>query len=287
MGAFTIAYVPTVEEVQMVDKVNIVENVENVDVVQDVKKFPHPYFPLKKYNYQKGGRVHVISNTGMFQAVYIPEHDMEVKGIHLSFTSYNIDDTYDIMLGSRYILKDSYVKEMTEYRMFEVYETVNAGTPIIINFYNNSGLEKYLMYEIITVIDEQVISETDSFYWTLDWEDENYELGEQDYLTLVVSQPNYVNMESVIDTFSLSIIDITLSSVNALITFDGTDISTDYVETEPEYISEGFLARVNVIAITSVVRYDKSIAITFKNISNTDPHPVEIQVIGTVNNSVE
>ena len=165
MGSFTIAYVPTVEECLLVEQVNNVNTVQDVNTVHDVRKLPHPYFPLKKYNYQKGGQIHITPNIGMYQAVYIPDTEVEFKGIQLICTSYNVDDTYDVMIGSRYVIKDSHVKEMTEYRTFEVYEVVPSGTPIVINFHNNSGLEKYLMYEVVTLVDEEYVYDEDRLDW--------------------------------------------------------------------------------------------------------------------------
>ena len=287
MGSFTIAYVPTVEEVlkvEQVDRVQLVDTVDTVNTVNDVKKLPHPYFPLKKLNYQTGGQIHVAPVTGMYQAVYIPNREIEFKGIHLCLTSYNIEDTYDVMIGSRYVIKNSYVKEMTEYRMFEVYEIVPAGTPIVINFHNNSGLEKYLMYEIIALSNEAITTDINNLNWAFYWEGLNVEVGEDDYLSLVLIQPNYVNMDSNIDAFTLTIADLTQHVETAEITYLNGTITSTYEETVPEYMNSGFLARVNVIAITSIIVYEKSFVIVFKNISSTDPHPVEIGISGSVIN---
>lgn len=284
MGSFTIAYVPTVEEVLKVEQVDRVQLVDTVGTVNDVRKLPHPYFPLKQLNFQTGGQIHIAHATGMYQAVYIPNKEIEFKGIHLCLTSYNIEDTYDVMIGARYVIKNSYVKEMTEYRMFEVYEVVPAGTPIVINFHNNSGLEKYLMYEIIALSNEAVTTDIDNLDWSFYWEGLNVEVGAGDYLSLVLIQPNYVNMDSNIDSFTLTIADLTQHIEVARITYSGGVLSSTYAETVPEYENSGFLARVNVIAITSVIAYEKSFVVTFKNISSIDPHPVEIGISGSVTN---
>lgn len=281
MGAFTIAYVPTVEEVL---KVKQVDTVRTVEEVKNVQKLPHPYFPLKKLNYQKGGRLHIEPEINTYQAVYIPECDLELKGIHLCLTSYNVEDTYDVMIGSRYIIKGSYVKEMAEYRMLEVYEVVNAGTPIIINFHNYSGLEKYLLYEIITLVDQEIIFDNNTLDWNFYWEGINYILGPNDYLNLVIPQPNYVNIDSIIHEFALSIINLRDTNLITTITYKNDTLNTDYVETDPAYIEYGFLARVNVIAVDSIEKYQKSILITFKNISTIDNHPVEIGIRGNITN---
>lgn len=280
MSTFVISYVPEVENVQ---------NIENIEVVQDVRQLPFPYFPLKKFNFQKGGMVHITPTQNLHQAVFIPDKDIEFKGVHLSFTSYNIEDTYDVMIGSRYLIKDSHVKEMTEYRMLEVYEDVGAGTPIVVNFHNNSGHEKYLMYEMIALIDEEVMLSASELEWDFYWEDQNVEIGSEDYLTVVVNQPNYVNMSSYIDTFYLDIIDRTLPDVNiATIYCDSQgNITSTYEETEEEFLGEGFLARVNVTALKWVERNTGNITITFKNISSIDPHPIEIGVRGFVLNRTE
>lgn len=298
MGAFVISYVPNVENVDNIDllqKVNQVDNltnvetVETVEVVEDVRKLPHPYFPLKKYNYQRGGDIHITPTTNMYQAVYIPDMDCELKGFHLCFTSYNIEDTYDIMIGSRYIVKGSHVKEMTEYRTLEVYEVVEAGTPIVINYYNNSGLEKHLLYEIITLVDEEVLNHESLLNWSFNWQDETLMVGEQDFCTLVINQPNYVNMESEIEEFILTITDLTTQLEIAQINNSGGVINSSYIEPEPDLQALGLLARVNVVGIVSIQKFAKSIHITFKNINNTgtvDPHPIQIGIYGVVVNNV-
>ena len=313
MGAFVISYVPNVENVdniellkkvnqldnvtnvQRVQKVDHVDNVTNVETVQDVmtvhnvRKLPHPYFPLKKYNYQYGGSLHITNTQNLYQAVYVPGIDCEFKGVHLCFTSYNIEDTYDVMIGSRYIMQGSHVKEMSEYRMLETYEVVPAGTPIVIQFHNNSGLEKYLLFEVITLVDDSILNTSNILNWTFDWQDTSVEVGEQDFCTLIINQPNYVNMDSDIDNFTLDIRDMTTQLHVATITYNGGIINTDYIEDDPTYTGQGYLARVNVIAITSVTRFDKAIQILFKNINDTgtvNPHPIELGISGDVNNLV-
>ncbi len=298
MGAFVISYVPNVENVdniELLKKVNQLDNITNVETVQDIMtvhdvgKLPHPYFPLKKYNYQYGGSLHITSTQNLYQAVYTPGIDCEFKGVHLCFTSYNIEDTYDVMIGSRYIMQGSHVKEMSEYRMLETYEVVPAGTPIVIQFHNNSGLEKYLLFEVVTLVDESVLNNSDVLNWTFDWEDISVLVGEQDLCSLIINQPNYVNMDSDIDNFTLDIRDTTTQLHVAAITYQDDVLSSDYIEDEPEYQGSGFLARVNVTAITSVTRFDKSIQIVFMNINDTgtlDPHPIEIGISGDVNNLV-
>ena len=284
MSMFTIAYVPTVEEVLKVNTVDVVRKVEEVDKVNDVRKLPHPYFPLKKYNFQKGGQLHITPTMNMYQAVYIPENEVELKGVQLCFTSYNIEDKYDVMIGSRFIIKDSYVKEMTEYRMFEVYEVVPAGTPITINYYNNSGLEKFMMYELIMLIDQKVFNITSNLNWTFNWNGGAYHLGSEDVLNLIISQPNYVNMDSRISSFSLNVFDIRTQANIANITYNG-NINSTYIETVPDYIPLSLLARVNIIGITAIQVFEKSISILFKNLSNITSHPIEIGITGNVVNT--
>jgi len=292
MANFVVTYnvnTENVDNIELVKKVNQLDNVSNVQTVQDVRKLPHPYFPLKVFNYQQGGAVHITATKNTYQAVYVPDVDCEFKGVHLCLTSYNIEDTYDVMIGSRYVIKGSHVKEMSEYRTLEVYEDVSAGTPITIVFHNNSGLEKFLLYEIITLVDEQVINNTEIMEWSFTWEDQTIEVGEQDLCTLIINQPNYVNMESRIDNFVLEITDMTTFLKVAIITYDGT-VYSDYEETDPRYTSLGLLARVNVIGIVAVVRYDKAIQIVFKNLNDTgtvNPHPIQIGVSGIVQNYIE
>ena len=282
--------VETVDQVKNVQNVEWVETVDNVNTVKDVRKLPHPYFPLKQYNYQYGGAVHATATQNTYQAVYLPEYDCEFKGVHLCFTSYNIEDTYDVMIGSRYIMKGSHVKEMSEYRMLEVYEDVPAGTPITIEFHNNSGLEKYLMFEFVCLFDETIINYPGIMTWNFDWKDTAQTINEQDDCVLVINQPNYVNMDSTISDFNLTIADLTTQATIATVSCDNSgNISSNYVETLPEYQGIGYLARVGIIAIKSITRFDKAIQIVFRNIGTTGtttPHPIEMGVHGLVNNVI-
>ena len=280
--------VTNIQQLEQVDNVTNVETVQDVNTVHDVRKLPFPYYPLKKYNYQKGGSVHITASSNMYQAVYTPGVDCEFKGIGICFTSYNIEDTYDVMVGARYIIQGSSVKEMAEQRMLEVYEVVQAGTPIVIQFHNNSGLEKYMLYEFITLVDDEILNSNETLQWSFYWEDQNIEVGEQELCTLIINQPNYVNMDSHISYFDLAITDLNTQLTAATITCNSDGlISTDYIEDIPELQSLNLLARVNVIGIVSVTRYDKTLHIVFKNIENigtVDPHPIEIGVSGAVNN---
>ena len=286
----TVKTVNTVKNVENVENVDWVETVDEVNTVHDVRKLPHPYFPLKKYNFQPGGMIHVTPTTNTFQAVFVPPYEIEFNGVHLAATAYNIEDTYDVMIGARYIMQDSHVKEMSEYRMLNVYEVVPAGTPIVINFHNNSGLEKHLMYEFILLANEQNMYNQNTMNWVFNWEDMAQEIGEQDTMTLMINQPNYVNMDSNISTFSLDIMDLNIQQRVATVTCSSSGtVTSDYNETEPSYQGLGFLARANAIAIVSVTRFAKAIQVVFKNINNTgtlDPHPVEIGIEGNVVNIV-
>lgn len=274
MPAFVISYVPNVENV---DEVQVVKKVE------EVLKLPYPYFPLKKFNYQVGGSVHITSTVNNYQAVYTPDKDCELKAIHMCFTSYNIEDTYDVWIGSRCIIKNSHVKEMSEFRDLEVYEAVTAGTPIVIEFSNKSGLEKYMLYDFVTLVDKAVVSNLANFDWEFDWSDSNIQLGKEDTLALIINQPNYVNLESVISQFSLVITNKNTQQSVAIITCNENGLITS------SYNLNGYLAEVNVIAIQSVTRFGKSIQILFKNTDvggGVSPHNIELNIGGTVTNII-
>lgn len=295
MAGFIIAYVPTVEtvlevenvqnvqSVDLVDKVTLVETVDlvkrvnDVDTVHDVRKLPSPYFPLKKLNSQIGGKLHVTANMSTFSATYYPEVDCEFKGVDLCFTSYNIEDTYDVLVGSRFVIKNSSVKEMSEYRRFETYELVPAGTPLTIHFHNNSGAEKFLLYDMINVVDVDVNYPV-PYPWTFDWVDSTLNLDEGDTMTLVIAQPDFVNLDLIISGFTLTVRDMLSQDNVATISYSGGNVSSTFSES-------GRFARVNVIAIIDVKRYAQAIHIIFKNINTTgtsNHHPIEIGINGAI-----
>lgn len=319
MGAFVISYVPNVEnveevqrvvgvdhvtqvedvrqvdnvtqveEVRQLDNVTNVETVQDVNTVHDVRKLPHPYYPLKHYNYQPGGMLHVTPSQNTYQAVFVPDCDCEFKGIHICFTSYNIEDTYDVLVGARYVIRGSHVKEMSEYRLLEVYEVVEAGTPIVIQFHNRSGLEKYLLYEVITLIDSKQLAYPSELNWNFYWEGLEQTLDEKDTCTLIVNQPNYVNLDSAIARFDLEVVNLLTQETVATITGDDGMVWSDYEEAVRDYQDYGLLARVNVIGIVSIIKHSKSIEFVFKNLNTggtMDGHPIEMGIRGVVANRI-
>lgn len=277
--SFTIAYVPNVENV---------DNVEFVKLVDEVRKLPHPYFPNPEYtyNFQPGGRIHVTTQN-TYQAVYTPTNPCELRLITLCASAYNVEDTYDVLVGSRYVIKNSNVKEMAELRKMEVFEVVDAGTPIIINFHNNSGYEKHLFYDFSLLLSEEVINYPENFTWNFEWSDPVINVTPEDTATLVITQPDYVNMDSDVSTFDLVIKDLTLDVTVATISCDVNGVITsDYIENDPLYTALGLLGRVNVIGITDVQRFNKSIHVTMKNLDDLVSHPIELSINGTVENII-
>lgn len=279
--SFVIAYVP------QVDNVSEVEQVNNVSVVEEVKKLPHPAFPLKKYNFQLGGVVEIVNSYNMFESVYTPQHDCEFKGLSIVYDTYNIEDKYNILVGSRYVIKDARPKEMAEHRLFNTFEVVPSGTPIVIQHINNSGKAKTLMYDLQLLFDSVITQDGSQFNWTFNWNGESVNIPEGDTCILIVNVPPYVNMGSNISTFNLDLTNTNTELDICTITCGaGGSITSNYIETDPLYQGQGFLARSNVIAVTNVTRYDKSIHIVFKNINTTGmpPHPIEIGISGSVVN---
>ena len=109
----------------------------------------------------------------------------------------------------------------------------------------------------------------------------------EDTATLIITQPNYVNMDSNVSTFDLEIKDLTLDTVISTISCDaGGIITSDYVEANPLYTGLGLLGRVNLIGITDVQRFNKSIHVTMKNLDDTVTHPIEIGIGGNVSNII-
>ena len=305
--SFVIAYVPQVEvvneveevtnvssvdvvdevkKVNLVDKVTVVDSVTRVDSVgpvDEIKKLPWPYFPLKTRNYQEGGMIYISPAQSKYQAIFYTNVPVEFKGINICFTAYNIEDTYDVLVGSQYVIKGSHVKEMSENRRLEVYELVDANIPITIDFYNNSGSEKYLLFDFIT-LSNTAIQENIIHDWTFAWNGDNSQVDPGDFCTLLVIQPSYVNPDSIIETFFLNLIDLSTQLPIASISCDeGGGITSGYIETDPELQPYGFLARANIIAVTSVERQNRVIKIVFKNIGSV-PHPIEIGISGAVHN---
>lgn len=261
-----------------------------ISYVPEVEKLPHPYFPLKKLNFQHGGKLHISPLENVYQAVYVPTVDCEFKGIHMCCTSYNIEDKYDVLIGSRYIIRDSNVKEMAEKRMLETYEVVKAGTPIVIQFHNISGLEKFMLYEIVLLMNEVVSMNPEDpeqllSDWEFTWEGTSYQLNPQENMTLVINQPEFVDTSLTISGFEIDVTDMTMPEVVSTLSYSEGQVSSNYSEQDPEFQGLGLLGRVNTIGITLVTVYEHSIQIVFRNIDTINPHPIEIRLDGQVENN--
>jgi hypothetical protein len=266
VGSFVIAYVPQVDYIETLNLVNRVEK------VGEIEKFPTPLFPRKTHNYQVGGMIHIPATTGSHFAVLNVDKAAEYKGINICFTAYNIEDTFDVLVGSRPVIKNSHVKEMSEFREMIVCEMIPQNTPLTIEFKNNSGLEKYLMYDHIMVIDTDVVNTPNTLEWNFVWRDDIVQLGAEDTLTLMVIQPNYVNADSTINEFTLTVKDKNIpANVLGTITCSGGTV-------------DGFPLTSGDLRVLNVEKFPRYIAITIKNISQILSHPVALEIVGSVVN---
>ena len=88
-----------VPEVDYVHKIGCVEWVNGLDQI-----FPPGFLPGKSLTYEEGGKTYIPAEPGRFTGTYVPAADCELKRIDFSFSAYNVQDTYDILVGGRDIL---------------------------------------------------------------------------------------------------------------------------------------------------------------------------------------
>jgi len=84
-----------------VPDVDIVHVVECVRHVHGLPRFIMGVLPTKSNDYHEGQRVHIPGGRpGIYQAVYIPQVNCELKAISMGFSAYNLADYYDIIIGN-------------------------------------------------------------------------------------------------------------------------------------------------------------------------------------------
>lgn len=187
---------------------SVVHVVECVKHVHGLPKFITGVLPEKSNDYHEGQQVHIPGGKiGVYQAVYIPKVDCELKAITLAWTAYNFKDSYDIIIGgqstegeqsnylmpARLLVKNAPTIEMAEIEQLELYTKVQAGVPIIVKFYNNSMTEKWMFVKFITLQDTVPKVELDSFNWYYDWNGYHINMFGTQVYEEFIKIPDYYN----------------------------------------------------------------------------------------------
>lgn len=166
-------------------------------------------FPEKSNDYHEGQKVHILGGVeGIYQAVYIPDTDCELKAITLAWSAYNFQDSYDIIIGgsstndgdnnagnlpARLLVKNAPTIEMAEIEQLELYTKVQAGTPIIVQFYNNSMTEKWMFVKFITLQDKIPSVDLSTFNWYVEWNGYKINMFGTQIYEEIIKVPDYHN----------------------------------------------------------------------------------------------
>lgn len=255
-----------VPEVDYVHKIGCVEWVNGLDQI-----FPPGYLPDKRHMYEEGGRTLIPASPGRFTGTYITADDCDLKKINISFSAYNLEDTYDVMVGDRYLIRNAPTIEMAETKVLDLHERVKAGVPVVIVFHNNSSTEKYMFYSVVVYTDYQHKDDPSRYPWYFNWSGYDILLPEKSVHSHDFSLP-----EAYIDKVTLERIELTVSSFQehkllAKVTWSremGT--RTSYMEKDPMYVGESPLARDRTILFTEVQVNNNIITLVFRNLGDTE-----------------
>lgn len=123
-----------------------------LDRVGEIGKLPHPIFPKKTVPKVKGGFIDVPSFKGIYPKIITANKDLEFISVSLACTGYLFPDYWEFWIGDYKIMETIYTKEIpqTVYggtQMTLVYP-IPAGTPMRIDFVNNSSTSKQVYFDI-------------------------------------------------------------------------------------------------------------------------------------------
>jgi len=145
--SFTVSY-------QVGGRVDKVKQVAQVSVVEEVKRinFPEHLFPTKHRPFTKGFRMSIPAMTGTYETVYTPEEDMELVDIGIACSGYADNDYWELLVGDYKVVETMYTKELPEHinmgTTLYVVHAVPAGTPMRLQFHNDSGTSKTVWFNL-------------------------------------------------------------------------------------------------------------------------------------------
>lgn len=255
-----------VPEVDYVHKVGCVEWVNGLDQI-----FPEGFLPEKRYTFEEGGKTYIPPEPGRFTGTYITGSDCDLKRINLSFSAYNLEDTYDILIGDRYLVRNAPTIEMAETKNLDLHEKADTGTPIIIVFHNNSATEKYMFYSVTVFTDFEYRENLITFPWYFNWSGYSTMLVEQHMHTEEFQLPKEYADGYHFDRIEMTVTSFQEHKLLAKVTWSAkTGLKTTYVENDQAYIGESPLARDRTILFTDVQVMGSIVRLVFRNLGDTD-----------------
>lgn len=260
--------------VQYVTDVDVVHVVECVKHVHGLKNIFNPGDTSNKsYDYQEGGKLYIEPKQGLFQATIILDQDCDLKSVAYSLSAYDLEDTIDIIVGEILLAKNIPTLEMADVVYLEKYTSVPAGTPIILQFRNNSAKEKYIFYRFNVLVNKLETIENEDFNWYESWNGYHINMPFNGDYELSFPTPPYFNVRSRINKVDMIVKDlVTTQQRIARITWNNNNPSTvisDYIEHNPLYVPYAPFARSGNIIISTVRVYNDYVYIKFHQVKGS------------------
>lgn len=162
--------------------------------------------------------------------------------------------------------------EMADVIYLEKYASVPAGTPIILQFRNNSAKEKYIFYRFNVLVNKLETIANEDFNWYETWNGYHVNMPYEVDYELTIPTPPYLQVRSRIDKFEMTIKDlVTTQDKIARVTWsygNPSAIISDYTEQNPLYAQYNPIARSGNIIISSIKVIGDYITITFHQVKN-------------------
>jgi hypothetical protein len=95
-----------------------------------------------------GLRSNVTASKAIFYLNYAFNQNVSVTSITIAQDKYNFEDYWEFKVNDKVIFKNVYTKYATEKKNFATFLKVSSSDTIQLNFYNHSGKQKTINYDI-------------------------------------------------------------------------------------------------------------------------------------------
>jgi len=120
--------------------------------IDKIRELPYPHFSKMTVPLVKGRMIDVSASKTVFTDSYSLPYDTEFLSVAFASSVYNAGDYWELTLGNVKICESIYTKELPESvsmgNSFGIVYPLSANTKIKFDFYNESGQEKKVWYNI-------------------------------------------------------------------------------------------------------------------------------------------
>lgn len=123
-----------------------------LDSVGKIRALPHPQFPAKTIPKVKGVWIDVPPTAGTYSKIITADKDIEFINASLAASGYLHPDYWEYTVGTYKMFETIYTKELPQTiysgTMMSMVYPIEAGTPMRIDFINNSATSKQVWIDI-------------------------------------------------------------------------------------------------------------------------------------------